>query len=167
MFNEFCFLGVNIKLGKFDNRIKNLTVMKNLIYITLFSSLAVFFMACEKETPEIQASKTDYYYSLKGKKHMQMKAQIYEVDHTNPGTCTGIFVKCKTQHFEYLLEIADGLPEELQSNENLENMDFILDMEYTGISYNCTNGFKKPSNFDKQHPVEIQQIRILKIEEDK
>jgi hypothetical protein len=120
-------------------------------------------MSCTKETSEIKASKTDYHYSLKGKKHMQMKAKIYEVDHTNPGTCTGVFVECTTQGFDYLIEISDGLSEELLTNENLEDMQFVLDIEYTGISYNCTSGFKKPSDFDKEHPVEIQQIKILQI----
>lgn len=138
--------------------------MKKLVQITIMSSLMVFFMSCTKETPEIKASKTDYHYSLKGKQHLQMKAKIYEVDHTNPGSCTGIFVECTTQHFDYSIEIADGLPDDLLDDENLEEKQFIVDIEYTGISYNCTNGYKKPGN--SEHPVEIQQIKILQIKEE-
>jgi hypothetical protein len=45
----------------------------------------------------------------------------------------------------------------------METMSSILDIEYLGIAYNCNQSFKKPTS-GKSSPVEIQQVKVTKIE---
>ena len=137
--------------------------MKNLVYATALFSMMALFTACEKSEPISSNTKSDYYYSLKGKKMVNMDVQFHKVDNPEQGNCLGTFITCSNKDFEYLLEVDGGLPSEISSLEDLESRKFNVDIEFTGISYNCNNSYKKPSGYGNGNPVEIQQLKITRI----
>lgn len=138
--------------------------MKKLIYTTALFSLMAIFTACEKSEP-ITASKTDYYYSLKGQAQVNLDVQIYRVNNQEEGSCIGTFITCSNKDFDYLLEVDRGLPFDISSLDNLDSLKFNIDVEFTGISYNCSNSYKKPSVYGNGEIVEIQQLNITRIQQ--
>jgi hypothetical protein len=128
------------------------------IALTLFAS-------CQKETEVSEDPRTDYYYSLKGEKHIAVKVEVYKVLESDQGTCEGYFLKPTSEYFDFIIEVVDGVPAEILNHENLENMSFEVDFEFTGIAYNCTRTFKRIGDQPKGVPVEIQQVKVSRIVE--
>jgi hypothetical protein len=137
--------------------------MKNLVYTAVLFSLMALFTACEKNESISANTKSDYYYSLKGKTMVNMDVQFHQVENQEQGNCLGTFITCSNKDFDYLLEVDGGLPAEISSLEDIELRKFNIDIEFTGISYNCTNSYKKPSGYGDGSPVEIQQLKVTRI----
>ncbi|MGB1004014.1 MAG: hypothetical protein ACPGVC_07290 [Salibacteraceae bacterium] len=137
--------------------------MKKLTYI-FTTLLAVLVLAsCQKETPTTEVDQTDYFYSMKGEKRSQITGEIYTILDSDVGTCEGIFFKPTNQYFDFVIELTDGIPSTIMEDENLSQMKFELDIEFTGIAYNCNRSYKRIGGNPSGHPVEIQQAVATRV----
>ena len=136
--------------------------MKKLTYIlAAFFGLSVL-VGCQKETTiSTEDPRTDYFYSLKGEKHAHVKVEIYKISEEDEGTCAGYFIKPISEHFDFIIEINQGMPDDILNAEDLEGMSFEVDFTFTGIAYNCNKAYKKPGS-GNGHPVEIQQVEVTR-----
>jgi hypothetical protein len=137
--------------------------MKKLVSIMTIAFSVLFFTACEKQNLNTNNDQSDYYLTKKGQKKTNLEVHIYKVNENDDGNCTGYFLSPTDTKFNYLIEVVDGIPESILNNSDMETMSSILDIEYLGIAYNCNQSFKKPTS-GKSSPVEIQQVKVTKIE---
>ena len=146
--------------GTFDNNLKP-KAMKKLIYILAVILITTSLVGCQKEeTPQSNNDATSYFYSMKGEQFEKIQAEVYEVDHLDAGTCEGFFIKPLNHHFDFIVEIDGGLPDEVLQDSNLSSMEFEVDLEFTGVAYNCKRSYKTEPGENRGYPVEIQKVTI-------
>tara|TARA_R110002050_G_scaffold195593_2_gene330475 strand:+ start:17007 stop:17429 length:423 start_codon:yes stop_codon:yes gene_type:complete len=138
--------------------------MKNFIQISSFFLFFLCFCSCKKESIATDNSPTSYLHSKKGEVKKNMKAGIYRIANNDFGTCEGYFLRPNTGENDYLIQISSGISDSILSLPDLGSHEFMVDIEYLGVAYNCTQSFKKPTNYSKSHPIEIQQVKITRIE---
>lgn len=136
--------------------------MKKIIYILAVVFLTTSLVGCQKETLETEDPHTSYFYSLKGEKHAHIKAEIYESSESGEASCAGYFINPLNEHFDFIIEIEGGIPEEILNDPNLNEMEFDLDIEFLGLAYNCNRSYKTEPDVNKGYPVEIQKAKITR-----
>lgn len=146
-------------------RIQKPNIMKNLKFLLALTAVVTFMVSCTKDDPIVGNPATSYYYSMKGEKLTEMQVEFYHVFESEDGTCAGLFVKPTNEKFDFIIEVGWGLPENLSNNPDLEEMQFMVDVEFTGVAYNCTSAYKRPANYGDGNPEEIQQVKIIKLVE--
>lgn len=135
--------------------------MKKLIYILAVVFGTTTLVGCQKEeTPQTSNDATSYFYSMKGQKFEKIQAEVYEVDRRDEGMCEGFFIKPLNHHFDFIVEIDGGLPQEILSDTNLKYMEFDMDLEFLGVAYNCKRSYKTEPEGGRGYPVEIQKATI-------
>lgn len=137
--------------------------MKNLMTIMTLAFSVLFFTACEKQNLNANNTQSDYYLTKKGQQKTNLEVHIYKVHENTGSNCTGYFLSPTDTKFNYLIEVVEGLPASITNNPEMETMNFMIDIEYLGIAYNCNQSFKKPTEGNSS-PVEIQQVKVTKIE---
>ncbi len=160
MIRVYCFESLRkVPLVRFLN-LKN---MKKLIYILVVVFATTSLVGCQKEdTPESSNDATSYFYSMKDQQFEKVITQIYEIDRRNEEMCEGFFIQPLNQHFDFIVEIEGGLPEEILRDTSLAQMEFEVDLVFTGVAYNCKRSYKTEPNDARGYPVEIQKARITK-----
>jgi hypothetical protein len=138
--------------------------MKKLTYIFTAFVAVLIFSSCQKETPITDVERSDYYYSMKGQERKVLHGEIYRILDGDVGTCAGYFFKPSDQYFDFVIEITEGMPSSLMEDEGLAHMEFELDVMFTGIAYNCSRSYKRIGDNPSGHPVEIQQVRVTRVE---
>jgi len=137
--------------------------MKNVAVILAFLTTGLLFGSCEKQDLSGDNSTSDYYLSKKGKKELNLKGTINQVESSSTGLCAGYFLVLEDTEREYKIEITGGVSESIMLDQNLKEMEFILDIEFLGEAYNCDQSFKKPSQPGNASPIEIQRVKVTRI----
>ncbi|MFT4754399.1 MAG: hypothetical protein ACI9GM_001315 [Salibacteraceae bacterium] len=137
--------------------------MKKLAYILAPIFVLLVLGSCQKESNTQDDPRTDYYKSMKGEQHDAVKVEIYHVLDSDQGDCQGYFIRPTSEYFDFIIEVGGGVPDSILNNEDLENMRFELDFEFTGVSYNCTKTYKRIGDQPKGQPVEIQQVMVSRV----
>lgn len=138
--------------------------MKKFIYVLAVIVGASTLVGCEKESPESDYSPTNYYYSLKGEKESAVLVEIYKVENLSTEKCAGLFIRPLNKHFDFIIEIESGMPEEMLNASNLDSTQFELDIEFLGIAYNCQRSYKTDPGQGRGYPVEIQKVKVMQYE---
>lgn len=138
--------------------------MKKLTYILAPFFALILLASCQKESNNtLEDPHTDYLHSMKGETRTAVKAEVYQVLQSDMGTCEGYFIKPTSEYFDFVIEITEGIPADILQSENLENMSFELDFEFTGVAYNCSKSYKRIGDQPNGHPVEVQQVKVTRV----
>lgn len=137
--------------------------MKKLTYIFAPVLAILILGSCQKESSVTEDPQTSYYYSMKGEQRTAIQGEVYQVVESEHGTCEGYFFKPTSEYFDFIVELSDGFDVTTMSPEEMEEKQFELDFEFTGIAYNCTRSYKGIHDQPKGHPVEIQQVKVSRI----
>ena len=137
--------------------------MKKLTYILAPIFILLVMGSCQKESTSLEDPKTSYMHSLKGQKHQAVKVEVYTVLESDQGDCQGYFLRPTSQYFDFIIEVSGGVPDSILNSEDLENMSFEVDFEFTGVAYNCSKSYKRIGDGGNGHPVEIQQANVTRL----
>ncbi len=139
--------------------------MKKLIYIVAVLFAVTSWVGCQKETSVTEDPHTSYFYSLKGDRESKLITRIYEIKENEDAECAGYFIESLDKNFDFIIEVSDGIPADILNDTNLLEMEFEIDLEFTGIAYNCKRSYKVEPGGSRGYPVEIQQATILRFTE--
>jgi hypothetical protein len=136
--------------------------MKNLTYILAPVFALLILGSCQKESTTVEDPRTSYMYSMKGQTRTAIKGEVYQVLESDLGTCQGYFFKSTGEYFDFVIEISEGMSDSVLNHEDLKNMSFEMDFEFTGIAYNCVKSYKRIGDHPNGHPIEIQQVKVTR-----